>query len=313
MHPTLSRLAVLLGLGICSAFSATSLAAADKRILLIAGPPSHGAGFHEYNAGVLLLQKCLRGTPGLKVDVVLNGWPTAADAFTGADAIFISSDGGAKHIALQDDRLAMLEKAISRGAGLGFMHYAVEPTKEKGQAEFLRWVGAAFETYWSVNPHWDAAFTALPHHPVTRGVKPFTVRDEWYFHLRFLEGQKGVTPLLTAVPEGEGITKRPDGPHSGNPAMRAAVARGERQTVAWAFERPDGGRGFGFTGGHFHANWNDENYRKLVLNALLWLAKMEVPTNGVASSVTEADLAANLDPVDPVTKKKVPVPAPAAK
>jgi len=27
------------------------------------------------------------------------------------------------------------------------------------------------------------------------------------------------------------------------------------ETVGWVIERKDGGRGFGFTGGHFHTNW----------------------------------------------------------
>jgi hypothetical protein len=77
--------------------------------------------------------------------------------------------------------------------------------------------------------------------------------------------------------------------------VREAVARGEAQTVAWAYERPNGGRGFGFTGGHFHKNWGNDDFRKIVLNAVLWLAKMEVPPDGVASQVTTADLAVNLD------------------
>ena len=77
--------------------------------------------------------------------------------------------------------------------------------------------------------------------------------------------------------------------------MRGMVARGEPQHVAWATERADGGRGFGFTGGHFHKNWGDDNFRKLVLNAILWTAKVEVPKNGVESSVSAEQLAANLD------------------
>lgn len=305
MNPKKISLSPLVGLCVLSLLLLASAAAADKKVLLIAGPPSHGPGLHEYNAGVRLIQKCLAQTPGLRIEVALNGWPTSASAFEGVDAIFISADGGVRHIALQGDGLAVLEKAIAKGAGLGLMHYAVEPTKEKGQAEFLRWVGGAFEAFWSVNPHWDAEFKSFPNHPVTRGVKPFTLRDEWYCHLRFVDGMKGVTPLLVAVPDAASTTKRPDGAHSGNPAMRAAFARGDQQTVSWAYERPDGGRGFGLTGGHFHSNWSDESYRKLVLNAILWLAKLEVPAGGVVSTVTPTDLAENLDPVDPVTKKKI--------
>ena len=66
--------------------------------------------------------------------------------------------------------------------------------------------------------------------------------------------------------------------------------------MMWAIERPDGGRGFGFTGGHFHDNWSNDSFRKTILNALLWLAKVEVPKDGVESTVAKADLDANLDP-----------------
>ncbi|MBI4626220.1 MAG: ThuA domain-containing protein [Verrucomicrobia bacterium] len=286
----------LLALTLALAFYSTADAsAADKKILLIAGPPSHGPGQHEHNAGVLLLQKCLAGTPGLTTAIVLNGWPKDAALLEGVDAVIIFADGGPRHIALQEDRLAVLERTLGKGAGLGLLHYAVEPTKEKGQAEFLKWIGGAFEIHWSVNPHWDANFKTLPKHPVARGVKPFTIRDEWYFNMRFVEGQEGVTPLLVAVPDSS-TTSRPDGDHSGNATVRTMVARGDPQTVSWAFERANGGRGFGFTGAHFHNNWGNDNFRKLVLNAVLWLAKMEVPANGVESRVTPSDLAANLDP-----------------
>ena len=295
-----SRL-LTVGLFVLSAFSAP-LAAADKRVLLIAGTPSHGAGAHEHNAGVLLLRKCLAGTPGLNVEVSLNGWPKDASSLNGVDAVVMYCDGGVKHLALAENRLAVLTNLAARGVGIGCVHYAVEPTKEKGQAEFLRMIGGAFEIHWSVNPHWDAHFKSLPEHPITRGVKPFTIRDEWYFNMRFTAGHRGVTPILAAVPDAS-VTTRPDGTHSGNPEMRAQVARGDAQVVSWAFERPDGGRGFGFTGAHYHANWGNDDFRRIVLNAILWLARMEVPAGGVKSNVTADDLAVNLDPKPPAKKK----------
>jgi len=94
------------------------------------------------------------------------------------------------------------------------------------------------------------------------------------FHMRFREGQQGVLPILAAVPRRArwtvptAPTRQPGGPR--------AVKRGEPQMVAWACERPDGGRGFGFTGGHYHRNWGNDDFRKLVLNAILWTAKVEV-------------------------------------
>ncbi|HWL17471.1 MAG TPA: ThuA domain-containing protein, partial [Opitutus sp.] len=204
----------------------------------------------------------------------------------------IYADGGEAHPALEPKNFTALQRAMQRRAGLVLLHYATEPTIENGETEFLAWIGGAFEINWSVNPHWAADFKMLPDHPVTRGVAPFSLLDEWYFHLRFAPG---VTPLLAAVPPPSTMQRR-DGPHSGNPHVRAAVARGEPQTVAWTFERPDGGRGFGLTGGHFHRNWGQRDFRTLVLNAILWTAQMDVPADGVASVVTAEDLARNLDP-----------------
>ncbi len=287
--------------------------AEDKRIVMIAGKPSHGPGEHEHRAGLLLFQKCLADFPGIKVEVYSNGWPADSAVLKGAAAVVIYSDGGAGHPALQADHLQQLDALVKQGTGFGCIHYAVEPTIEKGQNEFLEWMGGCFEINRSVNPTWDADFKALPAHPITRGVKPFKIKDEWYFNMRFRDDMKGVTPVLTAVPD-TNTMYRADGPHEGNPSVRAAVARGDSQTLAWASVRADGGRGFGFTGGHYHRNWGDDNFRKVVLNGILWVAKVEVPPDGVSSSVTPADLEQNLDPkVRKLKPKPAIMPAPTVK
>jgi len=86
--------------------------------------------------------------------------------------------------------------------------------------------------------------------------------------------------------------------------VRKAVANGEKQHVAWAYERPGGGRGFGFTGAHNHVNWQDENFRKVVLNAILWTANVEVPKDGCPSpAVSDSRLKENLDDKKPREKK----------
>jgi type 1 glutamine amidotransferase len=61
------------------------------------------------------------------------------------------------------------------------------------------------------------------------------------------------------------------------------------QTVAWAVERTNGGRGFGTTTGHYYENWRNENYRKLILNAIVWTAHVDVPEGGVQSAFVEDD------------------------
>jgi hypothetical protein len=68
------------------------------------------------------------------------------------------------------------------------------------------------------------------------------------------------------------------------------------QTLMWGVQRQDGGRGVGFTGGHYHRNWAVDGFRTLALNAIVWVAGLEVPVAGVASTpLTEEELNANLD------------------
>jgi len=78
--------------------------------------------------------------------------------------------------------------------------------------------------------------------------------------------------------------------------VRKAVANGKTQHVAWAYERSNGGRGFGFTGGHVHMNWQNDDNRKLMLNAILWTAKVTIPKSGVVSRTpTKDEMHENLD------------------
>ncbi len=274
-----------------------SVAAVEaKKIVFVAGTPSHGAGAHEHNAGCLLLAKELhQAMPHIECVVIQNGWPTDPAAFDGADAIVMYCDGGRGHMV--NRHLDQVDKLVDKGVGIACIHYAVEVAAKPAGERFLKWIGGYFEQHWSVNPHWDADFTTLPDHPVTRGVRPFKINDEWYYHMRFRDGMDGVTPILSALPPARTISSR-DGSHRGNPHVRRAVANGELQHVAWAYQRPDGGRGFGFTGGHFHWNWGDENFRKTVLNALVWIARDEVPDGGVSvRPMPREDLEANQDEV----------------
>jgi type 1 glutamine amidotransferase len=295
----------------CAALGASVFAAdAKKNVLMIAGRPSHGPGEHEHNAGIQLLAKCLGQGAADRVDVKfhLNAeWPSAEE-LAKADTVVIYSDGGGGHPAASPNHLAQLGKEMKRGCGFVCLHYAVEVEKEKGGPEFTDWLGGYFEKNWSVNPHWDAGFKSLPAHAITSGVNPFGTNDEWYFHMRFREGMKGVTPILTSIVP-DSTMSRADGTHSGNPTVREEVKNKVPQHVAWAVQREDGGRGFGFTGGHVHKGWGNAEQRKLVLNAIVWSAKGEVPTGGIESKITDEDLAANLDPKG---ARKPAAPKPAA-
>ena len=48
----------------------------------------------------------------------------------------------------------------------------------------------------------------------------------------------------------------------------------------------------------------DQEVRKLVLNAILWTAKAEVPAEGVQCQATAEELEANLDPKGEGKKKQ---------
>jgi hypothetical protein len=110
--------------------------------------------------------------------------------------------------------------------------------------------------------------------------------------MRFVENLTGVTPILSAVLP-DRTRKGPDGPHSGNPEVRARMGMAEH--LAWAYERPGGGRGFGCTGGHTHWVYAQNDFRKLMLNALCWVAGVEVPPDGVPTKTpTAQQMEANL-------------------
>lgn len=271
-----------------------NLLAETKKLVIIAGRPSHPPGMHEFRAGALLLQKCLQNVPNLKTLVYSNGWPHEPNALEGANGIVIYADGGGGHPAIQGDRLKILKEYANKGVGIGMMHYACEVPANKGGNEFLEWIGGFYEDKVSCNPMWTPEFKDFPDHPITRGLKPFSILDEWYFNIHFRPNMEGITGILVAVPSDEvrkGPYVWPRGPY---PHIIAASGRPE--VLLWVVERPDGGRGFGFTGGHYHKNWGDPNFRKVILNTLVWLVKLDVPPDGIESTVTPEDLEKNLDP-----------------
>ncbi|MFO0427638.1 MAG: family 16 glycoside hydrolase [Planctomyces sp.] len=275
---------------------------APKKVALIAGKPSHGYGAHEHRAGCMILAEALNSAGiGVQATVYTNGWPEDEKVLDHCDSIVIYSDGGNGHPF--NSHLDRLKAIQARGVGMVCIHYGVEvPKGDPGQA-FLQWTGGYFETDWSVNPHWTASFKKFPEHPVARGVRPFHINDEWYYHMRFDEPMDRVTSILSDLPpsdtlvKADGTLSRPDGPHSNNEFVRTAVLKEKQpQTVAWAKQRSDVGRGFGFTGGHVHWNWGNRDFRTLILNAIAWSAHVTVPDGGVPSrTLNLADLQANQD------------------
>jgi len=258
--------------------AAACLTAAPKttKIVLVAGHPSHGPGEHEFNAGVMLLDKMLRQTKGVETVIVKNNWPQDESVFEGAAAIVFYMNGGDKHPITLDNRLALLQKYVDKGVGIACLHYAVEVPKDKGGPELLKWIGGYYERPYSTNPVNDVLVTqAAPAHPISNGWKSFEIKDEWYYRIRFDPADKSVTPILTTM-----LPK--DNPN--------------QETIAWTKERPDGGRGFGFTGGHYHVNWANQDFRQMLVNAVLWTAKVKIPKSGAPCKLEPGEIEKNLDP-----------------
>jgi type 1 glutamine amidotransferase len=279
-----------------------------KQILFLAGKKSHGYMMHEHSAGCHLLARCFHESEmDVTAQVITEGaWPEPWQGYDKPDTVVMYCDGFKRHMA--KDHQDKIQALRDQGIGVACMHFGVEVDPEELGAEFLDWIGGYFEIGWSVNPHWEADFKELPDHPIANGVKPFKVFDEWYYHMRFQKNMAGVTPILSAVPPVETLLMRMKDKNRGsNPTVLKKVQDGEPQALGWAYERPDnGGRGFGFTGGHYHENWRHDDFRKVVLNALAWTAKAEIPEEGVQSRTpSEADLALNQD--YPAQEKYLPV------
>ena len=277
-----------------------------KEILFLAGKKSHGYGAHEHNAGSLLLARCLNES-GLDVvaQVVTEGnWPEPWQGYDKPDSVVMYCDGNQRHLAVGHQK--KIQSLVDQGVGVACLHYGVEVDPGVMGDNFLEWIGGYFEAGWSVNPTWEAPIVVAPGHPVSSGVKPFTLRDEWYYHMRFQPEMKGVTPILSALPPLRTLTDRAhDKKRGSNPTVLAKVKAGEKQVLAWAYERPSGGRGFGFTGGHFHQGWQQDDFRKVVLNALVWTAHGDVPENGVPSRTpSDLDMESNQDFPKPQKENK---------
>lgn len=270
-------LTLILAVTGCWAVARTAEAAdGAKKIVFVHGRATHGYGGHAYGPAFRMLAEILNeNVPAVRAVVLQEDHDLSA--MESADAIVLGSDGGALVKQLGD----RLEPLMKKGVGLGCIHFTLDPNDPVAVKRLIDWIGGAYERYWSVNPHWEADFQTFPDHPVASGLKPFKSHDEWYYHMRFAEDMRGVTPILSAVPP-EATRQRPDGPHSGNPHVRARS--GMPEVVAWVYERPGGGRGFGFTGMHTHWNWAQDSFRTSVLNALVWIAGAEVPEGGVPST-----------------------------
>ncbi|MDA0348770.1 MAG: ThuA domain-containing protein [Verrucomicrobia bacterium] len=276
-----SRKVTLIWTALVCTFS-TACAAEEKKVLFLAGEPSHGWNAHEFVAGSQLLADCLNQS-GLGISAsVSEGWPKDSNRLKDISAIVLYTDGEDLHVAKgQTELLGALHDS---GIGFIVLHYALEGADQEMNGFYLDSIGGYFEVDWSVNPQWMLENVTLADHPINSGVSAFLTEDEWYFHMRFREDMTGITPILSTLATEKALGQ--DGPRSGNPTLRQELQNGVPQHLAWATENPGKGRGFALTGGNFHHNWSHDDFRKQVLNGIAWTAGVKIPETGVDSKVS---------------------------
>lgn len=270
---------------------------APPAVLIVVGPSKHPPGSHEVAAGGRVMKHCVEtmaNVPGVKADVV-HAWPDKALRDGASTVVFIGDTFPAGRMPNPRQNLDDLDAMMRRGCGVVCVHYATgllgEDVTPEGDHPLLRWLGGYFAN--RSCPHHEsfakiftaATITPAAQHPIAHGWKEFTLHDEPYINNYFGKGGNKLAPNVTALATS---MLPPEAP--------------KRETVAWCVERADGGRGFGIVMPHFFKNWANEDLRRFILNGIVWTAKLDVPAEGVKTTLPE------LKEFNPVSVDHVPPP-----
>ena len=284
-HPTIDQPMKHFALTICClAFiypvSATFAADKTQRLLLIGqAPDGHPPGTHEYRAAASLFSKMLAPMDRLQtIAVSADGdWPEGPELLDGADAAVVFVSEGAKWLQADAKRLAAFQSLAKRGGGLICLHWGMGTRHAK-------FIPAWVELFGGCHGGPDRRYKVVdvktqlvtPSHPILRGVSPVEVHEEFYFKLKWAQPAEQITPLIQVQIEKE------------------------NHTVGWAWERPDGGRSFGFSGLHFHENWKLEPYQRMLAQSVRWVLKRAIPKSEVRVNLDATDF---VPPPQPDYKK----------
>jgi type 1 glutamine amidotransferase len=252
------------------------------RIILIGGKKSHGPGEHDFPNGIRRLESLLESSPDgrafenvMVVEAYPDAWPSDLAVLENAATIVWYFDGLENHPLLDAKRRAQFERLMSEGVGLVTLHQASTVPPDDTAIDLPRWLGGA--RYGMVDRTTERVTLEPAAHAISRGVSAFTYHDEFYPTIRFVSAPRQVAPVLSGTLHAESA----DG--------KSRETEGAVRPVAWAFERAGGGRSFGFTGLHYLAGLDQPALRKLLLNAIVWSASLDVPREGMRSATPNVD------------------------
>ena len=274
------------GTGVIAGQRPDAVKPAGKKIVFLAGPKDHGVdGRHEYEKDLRGLARALTSAPNLRgvtTDIYVGKAPRDPAVYADAAAIVIesSSDRDAREIhplfppeqetknrtydAETLEFLKMIDGRMRSGMGVAILHYANWVEHWVARRYYLDWTGGLWVQGGSRNPvdQWRMTPKTLDH-PIQRGVKEWSYRDEVFVRF-FLPPDVRRIELIVGTP-----AKAVIGP----------------QLASWAYEREGGGRAFVMGGADFHDNLATvDDYRRFLLNGIVWAAGMEVPSGGVQST-----------------------------
>jgi type 1 glutamine amidotransferase len=195
-------------------------------------------------------------TPGIEA-VVSNGWPADPKTLEGVKAIVVYTSPAAE-LLLDGPHRHEVDAAVKQGVGLVTIHWAStvrEPNLERLGPTWLSYLGGTWVSNVGLSGGRSPLKQLAPDHPICRGWSEYEIEDEYYLH-----------PIIKDA----------------KPFLQVRERGGSDVVVGWVYERPDGGRSFATTLGHPYKNFQIEAFRRMIVNAILWSAKMEVPEDGAA-------------------------------
>jgi hypothetical protein len=204
------------------------LCAEPKHLLLCGqGPDGHPPTTHEFMPGVRIIQHLLRDVPGLSVDISQadEPWLEGPGKIDHADGIVLFLTQGGLWMRNDPNRLAAIKRLENRRGGISAIHWAIGAKDAAFIETSLQFIGACHGGPDGKYVKSDQRVrVATIDHAAARGLHDFDVYDEFYYRLKQTKLVPGVRPLLVTAIDGND------------------------EIAAWTWDRPSGGRSFGFVG-----------------------------------------------------------------
>lgn len=288
--------------GLVTCFFSTAVSAQKKVptkvIYFMAGPKDHaGPSRHETEKDLRILQHCLDSVSNVKgvkivtrfiykrTELDINDMKDAAaiviessaegSSKTRTHPLFPPSNGNErgydKDVTAYLNQVDSLHKA---GMGIVILHWAVAASNRKAASLYRSWFGGGFIPGYSHNPLGVWKVTPIrsgEKHPIMRGVGPWTYKDEIFSRFMVIPEDPHRTDLLMG-----------EAPKTNQGVIPSTC-------ITWAYE--DGkARGLIYGGMDYHSALLNDNYRRFLMNAIVWAAGIEVPKGGVKSNAKRLQL-----------------------